>query len=409
MVRTTRYSRRVMAAVAAVGAAGALVTATPAQASTGTSWSADLSTVDNDDVNVHAAAGVLTLADPAWHRTAAQTAGSEGYLLLPEHALSAPANRVTAAITDKTTAGAEVEVDVRGRTGDDWSEWQPVGTAAATFAHPATSVQVRVGLRTDADRGVSADVTGVRLTADNGPAVQAAAFTAARTYKVYATREGLVGGTTANGHVITSNDHFVSFPSGKSLSPKGTGTYSARVCRTDGSRCEYDPVWEVGPWNEKDDYWNPAASRQMWKDVAQGKPEAQAAYLNGYNGGRDDSGRTVGNPSGVDLADGTFSAGVGLSDNGYVNVTYLWTGSGPTGVITTAGDPMNVRATGHTSAAIKGLAANYAKVLIECYVQGDSVTGTFGTSKIWDRIGPNNFVSDAYVKTGSDSPVAPLC
>ena len=115
------------------------------------------------------------------------------------------------------------------------------------------------------------------------------------------------------------------------------------------------------------------------------------------------------NPAGIDLADGVFWDGLGMSDNGYVNVTYLWTGSGPTGAVKTAGDPMNVRASASTSAAIKGLAANYAKVNIQCYVLGDSVTGTFGTSTIWDRIGPNNYVSDTYLQTGSDEPVAPLC
>jgi uncharacterized protein YraI len=98
-----------------------------------------------------------------------------------------------------------------------------------------------------------------------------------------------------------------------------------------------------------------------------------------------------------------------MSDNGNVNVTYLWTGSDKTGVVSTAGDPMNVRASASTSAAIKGLAANYAKVNIERYVEGDTVAGKFGTTNIWDRIGPNNYVSDTYVQTGSDDPVAPHC
>lgn len=403
MVRTTGY--RLGVAAVALGALGALATALPAQAATGATWQADLSTVDSSSVNVRSGDGMLTLADPAWRSANGPAKGSEGYLVLAEHSLSQPADRVSAAVSADTSTDSGVEVDVRGRTGEDWTEWQPAGQ---TFAHAVSSVQVRIALQTESD-GARVDVTGVTLTADTVPAARAAALTAPKTYKVYATREGLAGYPTANGHVITSNDHFVALPSGKSLSPKGTGNYTVRVCRTDGSRCEYAPVWDIGPWNEKDDYWNPASTRQMWKDVAQGTPEAQAAYLKGYNGGRDDEGRAVGNPAGIDLADGTFSSGVALSDNGYVNVAYLWTGSGPTGVVTTAGDPMNVRASGHTSAAVKGLAANYAKVTITCYVEGDSVTGTFGTSKIWDQIGPGNYVSDSYVKTGSDSPVAPAC
>ncbi|MEV4147401.1 hypothetical protein AB0J40_27295 [Amycolatopsis sp. NPDC049691] len=404
MIRIMKAGR-VTAAVLAAGAVTALAGA-PAQAATGASWTADLSTVDSDDVNVTGAGGTLTLADAAWHRTARVFAGSEGSLVTAEHALGTPANRVDAQLTADTPKGTAVEVDVRGRTGaDDWTEWTPAGTA---FKTSVSSVQVRIGLHSDTD-GVRPSVSGVSLSAAGAPQVNALAATAALTYKVYGTREGLVGGTTANGHVITSHDHFVSFPSGKSVSPKGTGNYTARVCRTDGSRCEYAPVWEIGPWNERDDYWNPASVRSEFKDLPQGTPEAQAAYLQGYNNKKDDSGRTVQNPAGIDLADGVFWDGLGMSDNGYVNVTYLWTGTGPTGTVKTAGDPMNVRASASTSAAIKGFAANYAKVTIECYVDGDSVTGTFGTSTIWDRIGPGHYVSDTYLQTGSDLPVAPHC
>ncbi|SFW91957.1 hypothetical protein [Amycolatopsis australiensis] len=408
MIRIKKAGR-VTAAVLAAGAVTALAGA-PAQAapvSPGTAgWTADLSTVDTDDVNVAAAGGTLTLADAAWHRTARVFAGSEGSLITAEHALGTPANRVSAQVSAETPKGTTVEVDVRGRTGaDDWTEWTPAGTA---FRTGVSSVQVRLSLHSDTD-GVRPVVRGVSLSADTAPQVNALAATAALTYRVYGTREGLVGGTTANGHTIVSHDHFVSFPSGKSVSPKGTGNYTARVCRTDGSKCEYAPVWEIGPWNERDDYWNPASVRSEFKDLPQGKPEAQAAYLDGYNNRKDDSGRTVQNPAGIDLADGVFWDGLGMSDNGYVNVTYLWTGTGPAGTVKTAGSPMNVRASASTSAAIKGLAANYAKVTIECYVNGDSVTGTFGTSTIWDRIGPGHYVSDTYLQTGSDLPVAPHC
>ena len=57
-------------------------------------------------------------------------------------------------------------------------------------------------------------------------------------------------------------------------------------------------------WSTTDDYWNPAATRQSWKDLPQGRPEAQAAYQSGYNGGKDQFGRTVANPAGIDLGDG---------------------------------------------------------------------------------------------------------
>lgn len=50
----------------------------------------------------------------------------------------------------------------------------------------------------------------------------------------------------------------------------------------------------------------PLSTRQMWTDLPQGKPEAQAADQDGYNGGKDQSGRTVANPDGIDLAGGVF-------------------------------------------------------------------------------------------------------
>ncbi|RKT55482.1 hypothetical protein C8E97_4151 [Saccharothrix australiensis] len=381
----------------------AVLAAAPAQARTAEpAWSADLSTVDGDDVNVAVRGDALTLRDPAWRP--AEGVG-QGYLLPAGRDLDRPVNRVTARVRGDVPADAAVEVDVRGRTADrDWTEWTPAGEVLAASV---TTVQVRVTLTTT---GATPAVRGVDLVGDTAPAPRAGVAAAPLTFRVFATREGLPGGTTANGHVIKQRDHFVALPSRRGLAPKNTGDYTVRVCRTDNSRCEYAPVWDVGPWNTKDDYWNPPSVRQMWQDLPQGKPQAQAAYQDGYHGGKDESGRRrVGNPAGIDLGDGTFWDGLKLSDNAWVNVSYLWTGSGPTGVVGTAGDPLNIRAQASTSAAVKGLAANTAKVIIECHVEGEQVTGPFGTSTIWDRIGPDHYVSDAYLRTGSDAPVAPKC
>ncbi len=59
------------------------------------------------------------------------------------------------------------------------------------------------------------------------------------------------------------------------------------------------PIKEVGPWNIHDNYWD--KRRDMWKNLPRGKPEAEAAYYNNYNRGRDEFGRKVLNPAGVDL------------------------------------------------------------------------------------------------------------
>ncbi|UVS78774.1 hypothetical protein [Actinokineospora sp. UTMC 2448] len=386
----TRARTTAALAVAALTVPVAL-TAAPVQATPGdTAWRADLSVVDGDDVNVVHHGGALTLRDP----DVRVEGGSHGYLLLAERVLGGPVNRVSA-----STDGA-AEVDVRGKVSDlDWTEWTPAG---GVLPQAVTTVQVRVTLT-----GKGARVSRVDLVADSVARTRAA--TGPLTYRVFATREGLVGGTTANGHVIKSRDHFVALPSRRGLAPRDTGDYTVRVCRTDDSRCEYAPVWDVGPWNTKDDYWNPSSEREMWQDLPQGTPEAQAAYLDGYNDGRDEFDRTVANPAGIDLADGTFWDGLGMSDNDWVTVSYLWTGSGPTGVVSTAGEPLNVRESASTSAPLKGLAANKAKVIVECHVVGETVTGPLGTSDIWDRIGPDHYVSDTYLMTDSEEPVAPLC
>ncbi|MEV0567880.1 hypothetical protein [Dactylosporangium sp. NPDC050588] len=248
-------------------------------------------------------------------------------------------------------------------------------------------------------------MTAVRLAASSAPAATGLAAVG-NVYRVYATREGLVGGTTANGHVITSRDHFVALPSRRGLSPKGTGDYTVRVCTTSGARCEFAPVWDVGPWNTTDDYWNPPATRQSWKDLPQGRPEAQAAYQNGYNGGKDQFGRAVANPAGIDLGDGVFWDGLQLTDNAWVDVAYLWTAGGPRGVI--GSGPLNIRAGAASTFASKGYAATYAQVPIECWVTGQSIAGPYGTTTRWDRVGAGQYVSHAYISSTSGG-AAPAC
>lgn len=56
-------------------------------------------------------------------------------------------------------------------------------------------------------------------------------------------------------------------------------------------------------------------------------------------------------------------------------------------------------------------------IFISCYVTGQTVSGHFGSENVWDEVSgaPYNqvatggFVPDAYVYTGSNSPVVPRC
>ncbi|MFD8573460.1 peptidase [Streptomyces sp. NPDC059639] len=50
-----------------------------------------------------------------------------------------------------------------------------------------------------------------------------------------------------------------------------------------------------------------------------------------------------------------------------------------------------------------------ASVPITCQKPGEWVAGTYGTTNIWDNIGSGQYVSDSYVKTGSDGYVAGRC
>ena len=377
-------------------------------------WSVDLTVLDADDAGVLHEAGTLRL-DPTSGRAGSGTPAVSGQLVAEPTSLSSPTSVVAADVDAAAPAGTSVLVDVRGRLPgqgpDSWTEWIPAGSPLPA---PSGTVQVRITLVGEA--GVSPAVRTVTLTP--GPRrsrslqeaeAEAAPTSGAASYRVFATREGLVGGTTANGHVITPRDHFVALPSRRGLSSNGSGSYSVRVCAPSTGRCAYAPVWDVGPWNTTDDHWNPSGARQSWADLPQGRPQAQAAHQDGYNGGLDGFGRRVANPAGIDLGDGTFWDGVGLTGNAWTTVTYLWTDSGPRGIVRTSGAPLTVRSGPGTGRAAVGQAGNHANVVVECTARGTTVTGTFGTSSVWNRIGPGNWVADAYVDTGSSAPVAPAC
>ena len=300
---------------------------------------------------------------------------------------------------DKSTA----EVDVRAMVDERWSEWTTARAGTPT-ALPAASdlVQLRIIVIAPPQGGSpwvgDVSVQPTDKVDPSGMTIQAAPLKS----RVFATREGLVGGTTANGHVIISRDHFVALPSRRGLANNGAGNYSVKVCTTTGSiRCAFEPVWDVGPWNTKDDYWNPSATREMWKDLPQGRPEAQAAYQSGYNGGKDMFGRTVANPAGIDLADGTFWDALLLTNNAWVDATYLWSGDGGRGTVSITSGVLNIRNAATSAGAIVGMAGKSAQVSVECQTTGQSVAGSQGTTNVWLRVHPGMYVSKAWVVAGT--------
>ena len=377
-------------ALPAVGLALTLLCALPAaRADIGRDigWDVDLTAITAESSNVTVADGVVRLGPGAARAASAGSPERIGIAVFPAHRLAAPADRVTAT--------ADAPVDVRARKADGtWTEWTEAPAGVPTeLGVMSIELQVRVVLDQHTPAlSALALVPGTSGTTDDPNAVAAS-------FRVFATREGLVGGTTANGHVITERDHFVALPSRRGLAGKTNGTYTVRVC-ADSGRCEWAPVWDVGPWNTKDDHWSTSTLRQMWQDLPQGKPQAQAAHEDGYNGGKDQFGRTPSNPAGIDLADGTFWDGLKLKGNSWVTVTYQWTGSGPVGTVQTPGDTLNVRTGPSSTTPQVGLAAHLAQLSVQCQAAGEVVED----DPTWYRLAPDMFVAAAFVTGVSSAP-----
>lgn len=147
----------------------------------------------------------------------------------------------------------------------------------------------------------------------------------APTFTIHATRLGMVGGRTTNGHIIQPHDHFVALPSPRALCSHGGYEYQVRI--TYNGRSAVAPVWDVGPWNTKDDYWS--EDREMYKDLPRGWPQDHAAYFDGHNNGYAEHGY-VRFPTAMDVADGIWWNELGIvGDQAVVDVTFLWLGEDP--------------------------------------------------------------------------------
>src|SRR5215217_6022356 len=81
----------------------------------------------------------------------------------------------------------------------------------------------------------------------------------------------------------------------------------------------------VGPWNTYDNYWMRKKHRTRFKRVPRCKPEAQVAYYQNFNEGKDEFGREVLNPAGVDMTpDVARSMGLKKYQNAWVYVRFPW-------------------------------------------------------------------------------------
>ncbi|GAA1100035.1 hypothetical protein [Nocardiopsis composta] len=359
--------------------------------------------------------GGLRAADEEPEPTAALGGRAPGapvaQAVFPPRALDRPVDEVAVA-ADVGGPAEDLLIEVRGERADGlWTEWRERADGPADEAGrvrlpaPVEKVQVRVGIGGEAAR-VGTVLSGVRLRPVGEPAERPETAVRERPYsaRLFATRIGLAGASTANGHTVRTADHFVALPSRRALAPRGGGDYTVRVC-TEGveRRCAYAPVWDVGPWNITDDHWN--AQRESWTDLPHGLPQAQAAFLGGHNGGRDGFGRRVLNPAGIDLADGTFREALRLPTNAWVQVDYLWTAerTARARVATVSmADPVVVRSGPGFDHPSVGLAAHGAQVGVECLADGDRASGPggAGTGTGWYRIGEGHYIPAAYTEGG---------
>jgi uncharacterized protein YraI len=74
--------------------------------------------------------------------------------------------------------------------------------------------------------------------------------------------------------------------------------------------------------------------------------------------------------------------------------------------------PYNLRSGPGTSYGITGSVAGGTAVTIVCQTTGTTHTGPWGSTSLWNKLGgayANQWISDAYVYTGTSGTVAPRC
>ncbi|MEV6397279.1 peptidase [Streptomyces sp. NPDC051907] len=73
------------------------------------------------------------------------------------------------------------------------------------------------------------------------------------------------------------------------------------------------------------------------------------------------------------------------------------------------GHRVNVRSGPGTNYQLVKTLPYGARVPINCQKPGERISGPYGTTNLWDNIANGQFVSDAYVNTGSDGYVTIRC
>lgn len=146
-----------------------------------------------------------------------------------------------------------------------------------------------------------------------------------RTYSIYATR------FDTDSYIVALPDKCLKLANGGYHTCDDSGyavgqNYSVRLKYKTTTTAR---VGDSGPWNVDDNYWSHLGDPQpdrLFPDLPLGMPEAQAAYFDDYNNGKDQFGRTVTAPFGIDL-NRQVSIDIGLDPgvNDWIDVEFLWT------------------------------------------------------------------------------------
>jgi hypothetical protein len=289
--------------------------------------------------------GVLHLLPDAPPPPAGESESFEryGFLVSPVEETDSPTSRFAVSYDATVPEGSALRLDVRGSAdGERWTAWEtevaPQGAGMVILPQVVQMVQYRVTLLGSGAAGPT--LRAIEIAPLAGTAayrafdVNAGTTVVAPTYRIRATRLGMVGGRTANGHIIKPRDRFVALPSWRSLNVRGGTDYQVRI--TYRGRSVVAPVWDVGPWNTHDDYWS--VHRERFQDLRRGWPQDHAAYFEGYNGGYAEKG-FVRFPTAMDVGDGLWWE-LGIpGDQGEVEVTFLWLGADPLRVPTPTPTP----------------------------------------------------------------------
>ncbi len=260
-----------------------------------------------------------------------------GFYMSPPQPLGTPASRITLNYRAQQPVGSALHVDVRAsQNGQHWTEWQTSLQNGAAVDFPLTARVVQYRVRLFGGSQTSPVLRDIEVQAVRGYQNTANEGAVAPTFRVRATRQGMIGGRTANGHIIRPRDRFVSLPSWRSLSSRNGHEYQVRI--TYQGRSAVAPVWDVGPWNTNDSYWA-SSNRGDYPDLPQGWPQDHAAYYDGHNGGYAEYGY-VRFPTAIDVGDGVWWDDLGIhGDQAEVEVTYLWMGHDPMAAEAPSSDP----------------------------------------------------------------------